>query len=108
MRTLYLILVILFLLLGGAVLIVWPAAALASVMGLAGHVPRETNKVLLLFAYLFYGGVLCYPIIYIACLILSITLLVIKKSYAMLCALLPIFYICLISTLFMFLSLGGA
>jgi len=102
MRVLDLLFVIVFLLLGGAVLIVYPYVALASIMGLAGHAPREVG-VMQICAYIFYGGTLCYPIVYIACLVLSITLLAIKKPYAVLCALLPIFYICLMGVFFMFL-----
>jgi len=93
MRILDWTLAIVFLLLGGAVLIVYPFAALASVMGLAGHVPKGTPVAAIIGAYIFHAGVLWYPIIYIASLILSITLLVTKKPYAVLCALLPTFYI---------------
>jgi len=95
-------LAIIFLLLGGAVLIVWPFAALASVMGLAGHVPEGTPIAQILGAYLFHVGVLCYPIIYIASLILSITLMVLKKPFVVLCALIPIFYICFVFAFAMF------
>jgi len=44
--------VIVCLLIGGAVLIVWPVVAVASIMGLARHAPRETDMRLIC-AYVF-------------------------------------------------------
>jgi len=74
--------VIAYLLLGGLLLLVWPAAAIASVMGLAGHVPKGTSIITLLPAYIFFMGILCYPIVYIACVVMSIIKLITSRSKA--------------------------
>ena len=101
MRTLNLLLVIACLSLSSVVLLVWPFVAVASVMGLAGHVPANTPAIQITGAYLFHLGVLCYPIVYIASLALSITLLVTKAPCAALCASLPMLYIGLLAALMM-------
>jgi len=96
MRALDWPLVIVCLLLGGAALIAWPFAVHASIMGLVSPVSEGMPITRTVGVYFFHVGILCYPIVYIACLILSITRLVVKKPYAVLYALLPIFYICFV------------
>jgi len=65
-------------------------------MGLVSPVSEGMPVTRTVGVYFFHVGILCYPIVYIACLILSITRLVVKKPYAVLYALLPIFYICFV------------
>jgi hypothetical protein len=74
------VVVVLFLVLGLIHLVIWPFAAMASLMGLAGHVPRGTPEISLYMAYLFHIGVICYPMIPIFSVAMTIPLFMGKKT----------------------------
>ena len=90
MRTLDWTLVVTFLLLGGVVLLVCPFVILVCVMvSLAENVDEGQ-------IFHFIDGVVGYMVVYVVSGVFSIIRLKTKKSYAVLCSLLPIFYICLV------------
>lgn len=56
--------------LGALPLAIWPAAAVASAIGLGGHVPPDTPWNEIVLPYAFYASTLFYPVVYLSFFIL--------------------------------------
>ena len=78
-RTLEWLVTTICLLLGGLVLMIWPGLLIACAMG-GDSFNSHTPKMAILALTLVFMGVLCYPGVYIACLVTSITMLLRRPS----------------------------
>ena len=80
--------------LSGSVLLIWPFAALASVMGLGGHVSENTPSITLYFAYSFHLGVILYPAVFIFSAVITFSRFSSNNTkYIVLFSAIPILYL---------------